>query len=153
MAIGLIIFAIATNLHTAIFSFYGLKTNNLDGAVWAQTSSSSTNGYNPGDHSAPIWMVANNSIPCGNATYTINSTTTINKNRGIAVTVSFVAGLFLGSTTASGNYTSNSTSSYSFIQTVGAHNSIATICNPGGGQSCTPRNAIAACLEAQPQWP
>jgi hypothetical protein len=29
----LIIFAIVTNLYSSLFSFYGIKTNNLQGAV------------------------------------------------------------------------------------------------------------------------
>jgi hypothetical protein len=42
--ISLAVLALVSNLYTAIFTFYGIKTHNLAGQVWAQSTSTSTNG-------------------------------------------------------------------------------------------------------------
>jgi len=41
-AIAMVILALVLNFHTAMFTFYGIKTNNLAGQVWAQSTSTST---------------------------------------------------------------------------------------------------------------
>jgi hypothetical protein len=46
--IALAIIALVSNFHNALFTFYGIKSNNLAGQVWAQSTSTSTNGTSTG---------------------------------------------------------------------------------------------------------
>lgn len=49
--VALIGFAIVSNLYTSLFTFYGIKTNNLQGAVWANalaTTGGSSSGSSSG---------------------------------------------------------------------------------------------------------
>jgi hypothetical protein len=82
-AIGLVIFAVAANLHTAIFSFYGISTNNLEGAVWAQSTSTSTStSGNESSSSGEITWWDDFEIPCTTDSWT-NLSVTVNAAAGV----------------------------------------------------------------------
>lgn len=82
----LLVFALVSNIYTSLFSFYGMKTNNLPGAVWAnaisETTGSSGDGSSSsgtssnGTSSSGAWfnLPKNTAIWCGTITYTTGYT-------------------------------------------------------------------------------
>ncbi|QHS61271.1 hypothetical protein [Chitinophaga agri] len=102
-AIGLIVFALVSNVYSSVFTYYGIKTNHLDNSVMAVTLASSTSGSSSGGSTdvtgttgvfdAPKYTT----VKCGTVYFsgsqsntgaaTVSYTT--NNAGGVTVTVSF----------------------------------------------------------------
>jgi len=120
-AVGLIIFALVTNLYGAMFSFYGIKTNNLEGAVWASSLSTTDYSGTSGGDSSSGWFdsAVYTPVQCGAMPYSGSTT-----NHGDA-SVSYTTNA-AGTVTATVSYGTSSTSSYS--GTVAAHTATMVQC-------------------------
>ncbi len=140
-AVGLIIFALVTNLYGAMFSFYGIKTNNLEGAVWASSlSTTDYSGTSGGGTSSSSWFNTpkETDIYCGTITYTTGYNG--NGTAGAAGTVTAPNGSV--SASVAGGYV-NSSSSTGSIQ---AHWAKETRCTgPLAMVLCSNVTGINAC--------
>ena len=141
--VGLVIFALVANLHSAMFSFYGIKTNNLEGAIWANslsTTSGSSSGSSSGSGSTTSGAVWHSPIPqtvkCGAMQY--SGTTSSHGAATVATTTS------AGVVTVTVSYATVSTSSYS--GTIAAHDAKMVQCiGPTIDLSCWGTSAQEAC--------
>lgn len=137
-AVGLIIFALVTNLYGAMFSFYGIKTNNLEGAVWASSlSTTDGSGDGTGTGTSSWWdSPVNRVVHCEAMPFSGDQT-----NHG-AASVSYTTDAY-GKITASVSYASSASSSYS--GTVAAHDATMRQCTGNGWAICTTITAVEAC--------
>jgi len=139
-AIALIIFALVTNLHSALFSYYGIKTNNLDGAVWATalttTNPTSTSGGT--STSGAFWnLPVKSTVHCGVMYFSGSST-----NNGGA-SVSYTTNV---SGTVSANVSYSTSFSGSYTGSVAAHDATMIQCTgPSAVTFCSGTTALEAC--------
>lgn len=141
----LIVFALVSNMYTALFSFYGMNTNNLPGAVWANalsttTGSSGEGSSSNGTSSSGAWFneAKRTNIYCGQITYTTGYSG--NATAGAAGSVKGLNGTM--SASIGGGYI-NSTSSSG---TIAAHWAEEIRCTgPISWTYCTNVTGIAAC--------
>lgn len=140
-AAGLVIFALVTNLYSAIFSYYGIKTNNLEGVIWANSlattdGSSSSTSTNVTSTSNIFHAAINTSIECGEIRYS-GSTSNI------------VSGSASFSTNATSGVISVSFSSnggVAYTGTIPPHRATMVECvAPTYDIFCTNKPAISAC--------
>lgn len=139
-AVGLIIFALVTNLYGAMFSFYGIKTNNLEGAVWASSLSttdySGTSGGGTSTSGALMHSPQFHTVSCGAMAYSGSTT-----NHGDA-SVSYTTDA-AGKVTATVSYGTSSTSSYN--SSIGARTRQSKSCDGSRWEWCTSTTAEEAC--------
>jgi len=134
-AIGFIIFALVTNIHTALFSFYGLKTNKLEGSVWAagtSTSGTSSDGTSSsaGIFNSPVYTP----VQCGVMNF--NGTTT----NGGGATATYNYG------TGSVSVTYANSTSITWTGSVAPHKATMIECiGPKFHLFCSNKSAISAC--------
>ena len=140
-AIALIVFALVTNLHSTLFSFYGLKTNNLDGSVFAATLDTTTGdgtgagtNTNPGEAwwDSPIYST----VHCGVMFFTGNE-----YNHGTG-TVSYTTEAN-GLVTATVSFDNGSSTSYTGSRA--AHDSQMSQCIGPNWAICSGITALDAC--------
>lgn len=148
-AVALVIFALVANLHTALFSFYGMKTSNLAGAVWANslsttdgTSGTTTGGSSTGDESSSsdTWynQPVRKTIHCGEKKY---SQTTSNHG---AVSVSYITNPQNGQVSIHVNYGAVTTGTVT--GSIAAHDATMIECvGPIAWVICVNRTAVEAC--------
>ena len=144
-AIGLVIFALVANLHSAMLSFYGIKNNKLEGAIWANslsvtTGSSSGSGSSSSgtSSSGAVWhSPIYQTVQCGDMQFSGSTT-----NHGAATVATTTSGTGVVSVTVS--YASVSTSSYT--GTVKAHSAKMKQCDgPTIDVTCWGTTAQEAC--------
>jgi hypothetical protein len=142
-AIGFIVFALVANLHSSIFSFYGLKTNNLQGAVWANalsTTDGSSTGSGSGSSSSgapwdsPIYHV----VYCGPVYYNGS----ISNNGGATVTYTAPPTPY-GSGSITVTY--NNANSTSYSSSIGERVRQSKSCDGPDWALCFSVTAIEAC--------
>ncbi len=147
-AIGLIVFALVANLHSAIFNYYGIKTNNLEGAVWAAslaTTSGTTSGggstggsggsssYGTSTFGSPVYST----VSCGTVTW---SRTVFYGASGSIVGTTYIEGGIV-KTSFTGNYSSSTQTS----GTINARSVNYISSCPGWSGFCTYKSAVDAC--------
>lgn len=140
-AVLFIIFALVTNLYATLFSYYGIKTNNLEGAVWASSlaTTSNSSGGSSGTTGTSTWfnLAVNTSVQCGAMNYSGSTT-----NHG-AASVSYTTSP-AGTVTATVSYASGSSSSYT--GTIPAHTATMVQCvGPLAATFCLNTSAQEAC--------
>lgn len=147
-AVALVVFALVANLHTALFTFYGMKTSNLAGAVWANslsttddTGGTTTGGGSTGDESssgdAPWNKPVYTTIRCGEKQYSVTTS-----NHG-AVSISYVTNQN-GQVSIHVNY--GEVTSGKVTGTIAAHNATMVECvGPAAWVICINRTAMEAC--------
>jgi len=119
IAIGLIVFALVTNLHAAIFSFYGIRTNSLQNAIWASSLTSSTPSGGTTGSTASFFAGVNTPVQCGEMKFSGSTT-----NHG-AASVSYTTSP-AGTVTATVSYATSGTTTYT--GSVAAHSATMVQC-------------------------
>jgi len=147
-AVALVIFALVANLHTALFTFYGMKTSNLAGAVWANSLSTTddtggtTGGGSTGDETSSdgAWynQPVRRTIRCGEKKYSVTTS-----NHG-AVSVSYITNPQNGQVSINVSY--GAVTSGEVTGTIPAHDATMIECvGPIAMVICINRTAQEAC--------
>ena len=124
--ITLAVFVLVANVYSAVFTFYGVKTNNLAGAVWAQSTSSSSSSSGAG-----IWTSVGASCALTEQIPLVVSTST---SGSAGVSLSGITGSGIPTGLSITGASSNSTSGvYAAVVT---YNASRSTCGGGNNWTC-----------------